>query len=174
MPYVARFLSVFCSMNTVSALSWPGFQRSSENERMAPAGFNRRHRKNHRTGGRAWIPRQVELRVQKRAEIVLACNLRGQAKTAWREEDEVSRKSFYGWQSRLLKHAAGWVPTTSSIVPLQRVGADVQNVGALHPGEEDCTPQIQSKPRRQGTAWMPLPICCSCSKKRPSLAGSRL
>ncbi len=60
-----------------------------------------------------------EIRAQKWAEIVIACNRSGQPKTAWCEEHGVNRKSFYYWQSKLRKHAAGGAPTTNSIVPLQ-------------------------------------------------------
>ena len=60
-----------------------------------------------------------EIRAQKWAEIVVACNRSGQATTAGRGEQGVNRKSGYYWQSKLRKHAAGWALTASSIVPLQ-------------------------------------------------------
>ena len=64
-----------------------------------------------------------EIRAQKWAEIVIACNRSGQPKTAWCEEHGINRKSFYYWQSKLRKQAAGLAPATNSIVPLRITGS---------------------------------------------------
>ena len=60
-----------------------------------------------------------QIRAQEWAEIVVECNRSGQPKAIWCKEHGVNRKSFYYWQNKLRRQAAGLVPTTNSIVPLQ-------------------------------------------------------